>query len=162
MSRFVCARGCGGVPLNVHGLIRLIPVAQQQDINSADFRLGDFKVVLNHMEMILRATAIKIIILLGGKTDKKCPQKRFQQWLQDLSQLCKRLLWSPRLIHHCYLWLYQICPEKYWRKECEGSLWRNSIAIFPFVLMRMLCMIFKIRAALAQMTGVRMTNLETN
>lgn len=67
-------------------------MALQQDINSGDFRLGDFKVMLNHMEMILRATTIKIIILLGGKSDKKCPQKRFQQWLQDLAQLCKRLL----------------------------------------------------------------------
>lgn len=80
-----------------------IPTALRQDINSGDFRLGDFKVVLDHMEMILRATAIKIIILLGGKSNKKCPQKRFQQWLQDLSQVCKRLLWSPRLIYHCYL-----------------------------------------------------------
>lgn len=67
-------------------------MALQQDINSGDFSLGDFKDMLNHMEMILRATTIKIIILLGGKSDKKCPQKRFQQWLQDLAQLCKRLL----------------------------------------------------------------------
>lgn len=80
-----------------------IPTALRQDINSGDFRLGDFKVMLDHMEMILRATAIKIIILLGGKSNKKCPQKRFQWWLQDLSQVCKRLLWSPRLIYHCYL-----------------------------------------------------------
>lgn len=47
--------------------------------------------MLNHMEMILRAAAIKIIILLGGKSDKKCPQKRFQLRLQDLSRLCKKL-----------------------------------------------------------------------
>lgn len=80
-----------------------IPMVLQQDINSGDFRLGDFKVMLNHMEMILRATAIKIIILLVGKSDKKCPQKRFQWWLQDLSWLCKRLLWFPRLIYHRYL-----------------------------------------------------------
>lgn len=44
-----------------------LPAALQQDINSGGFGLGDFKAVLKHMEMILRATAIKIIILPGER-----------------------------------------------------------------------------------------------
>lgn len=90
------------------------------------------------MEMILRARAIKIIILPGERVTRNVPER-------DLGGGCRICPSSGRArwdLQGSFITATSNCrksaPKKHRGKECEGRLPRRSVSISPFVLMRML------------------------